>query len=77
VNEWVLDYYGGPFDDRHLVPCEDCARVNPALEGIEDRVIRGGSFSTHAYFARATSWNPRIPDERYSNVGIRCARAAN
>jgi formylglycine-generating enzyme required for sulfatase activity len=66
VWEWTLDWYA-----NYSKPCNDCANVT----GSGSRTMRGGSFFNPADRARPAQRNSVPPTSRYSNFGIRCARA--
>ena len=65
--EWTLDWYpsGG-----YSTPCVDCANLTPGLS----RVTRGGNCKGPAAYARAGFRNGNPPTDRFSNLGVRCAR---
>lgn len=66
VDEWTLDW-DGPLSG----PCVDCANLTPA----SSRVIRGGAFNSGEVQMRASSRGGALPDGRYPEFGVRCARS--
>lgn len=69
VAEWVFDWYS----PTYYQPTNDNA-VNPQgpLSGV-DRVVRGGSWADHPFFARAVHRQHFPPQNDYATVGFRCA----
>jgi len=68
VWEWVADWYGDYPSGR---------QVNPAGPSSgEFRVLRGGSWSSGAYYARSASRGRNLPDLRGNYYGFRCARGS-
>jgi formylglycine-generating enzyme required for sulfatase activity len=68
VNEWCWDWYGTPYGQP--------TTTNPTgpASGIH-RVLRGGSWTDLAYYARcAGRINDINPVNAYSSVGFRCVR---
>jgi formylglycine-generating enzyme len=66
VQEWNLDFYTSDY----VNPCIDCANLTPT----STRVNRGGSFFDSTTFALASFRHMIRPADRYSNLGVRCAR---
>jgi formylglycine-generating enzyme required for sulfatase activity len=66
VWEWTLDGSGA-----YQMPCNDCARLDPASE----RIIRGGSFVDEDSMLHTAVRVGFSPTTRYPNFGFRCARA--
>lgn len=70
VWEWCNDWYGG-----YPAVCETDP-IGPASGGC--RVLRGGSWSSHAGCCRSWEENRSIPDTRHNNYGFRlCFSAIN
>jgi len=68
VWEWVADWYGG-------YPSE--AQANPTgPETGSYKVLRGGSFYYNEAYVRAAYRNGHYPDNRYDDIGFRCAGVA-
>jgi formylglycine-generating enzyme len=68
VWEWNLDWYASDY----VTPCDDCADLTAA----PNRVLRGGSFRDDMSGLYAGGrWSIPPGTTRYSNVGVRCARA--
>ncbi len=70
VAEWVSDWYS----PTYYQPTNSGNTVNPTgpISGV-DRVIRGGSWADHPFFARAVHRQHYPPANDYANVGFRCA----
>jgi len=71
--EWVADcyeylYYASGPDSNPKGPTCPADPDAPAF-----RVLRGGSWSYPPRYARATDRSPNDPDNRYPNIGFRCA----
>jgi len=65
VLEWGLDY-----GNSYPLSCADCASLDVA----DVRVVRGGSYRTDATAARTGRRGILPPENRYPDVGARCAR---
>jgi formylglycine-generating enzyme len=63
--EWNLDTY-----QTYPTPCTNCASFAPGAT----HVIRGGSFYFDATFLLASTRYEIPTEDRYNNVGLRCAR---
>jgi serine/threonine protein kinase/formylglycine-generating enzyme required for sulfatase activity len=67
VWEWVADWYAPSYEGQPVVG-------NPTGPASGDkRVIRGGSWNSNIASARAASRAGASPDERYFDIGFRCA----
>jgi len=66
VQEWGFDY-----GNAYQLPCVDCASLDVA----DVRVVRGGNFRTAATSARTGRRGSLPPENRYPDVGARCARS--
>jgi len=69
VLEWVGDWY----DARYYAGSP--ARNPPGPSEGTLRVVRGGSWFTDAWFARAIHRNHAYPEARDNGLGFRCARS--
>ena len=68
VWEWVADWYAPSYEGLVTGP-------NPKGPASgEQRVIRGGSWNSNIGSARAASRAGAAPDQRYFDIGFRCAR---
>jgi formylglycine-generating enzyme required for sulfatase activity len=66
--EWVADWYQASYQGQPPDP-------NPQGPASGDRkVVRGGSWNSNVASARAASRAGSPPQERYFDVGLRCAR---
>jgi formylglycine-generating enzyme required for sulfatase activity len=65
VQEWVLD-----FGNLYANPCSDCA----SLVSNQTRIIRGGNFHFASDEARTGVRGGFPPEQRFPEVGTRCAR---
>ena len=75
VEEWVADYYSADYYNSDIWPGNGDDPAGPDVG--EEQVVRGGSFSSSALFARIT-YRDRKPLEYYSaTVGFRCATDGN
>jgi formylglycine-generating enzyme len=64
--EWTADW-----KNDYSNPCKNCA----ALTTGDERVVRGGSIDNDAAADLRTSGRNQLkPDQRYYNIGFRCAR---
>ncbi|MGH8055724.1 MAG: formylglycine-generating enzyme family protein, partial [Candidatus Entotheonellia bacterium] len=68
VWEWVADWYGEQYYRNSP------GRNSRGPERSDGRVLRGGSWSFNPFNARASDRNWYIPDRRYDDVGLRCAK---
>jgi formylglycine-generating enzyme required for sulfatase activity len=68
VLEWCLDWYGPYLGGRVTDP--------KSVPSGPIRVIRGGSWSYEAYYARSAYRYNIIPDLRYYSIGFRPARSS-
>jgi formylglycine-generating enzyme required for sulfatase activity len=69
VWEWVNDWYA---DDYYAQSLE----YNPTGPSSgERRVLRGGSWSSHASYIRADSRHSSNPGQQINNIGFRCVRS--
>jgi formylglycine-generating enzyme required for sulfatase activity len=68
VWEWVADWYAPSYEGLAAGPNPQ----GPASG--EQRVIRGGSWNSNIGSARAASRAGAPPDQRYFDIGFRCAR---
>jgi len=69
VAEWVSDWYS----PTYYQPTNTGNNVNPVgpISGV-DRVIRGGSWADHPFFARTVHRQHFPPANDYATVGFRC-----
>jgi formylglycine-generating enzyme required for sulfatase activity len=65
VNEWTLDGFA-----NYETPCSDCTN----LTSIE-KVARGGGYFDGTAILRTGVRGHVSPSARFTNVGVRCARA--
>lgn len=66
VYEWVRDWYA-PYD-------LEGAQANPTgPDSGEQKVVRGGSWSSPSHFIRPSDRVAKNPEFQYSDVGFRCA----
>ncbi len=63
-DHWHDDYQGAPNDGSAWEGRDACAT----------RVLRGGSWNNDARFVRAAYRSHALPDDRFDNLGFRCAR---
>lgn len=70
VAEWVADWYS----PTYYQPNNTGNNVNPTgpISGV-DRVVRGGAWSDHPFFARTVHRQHFPPANDYPTVGFRCA----
>lgn len=70
VAEWVFDWYGATWYQQQ----SQTGALNPSgpVSG-SDRVVRGGSWDTVPFFARAVHRQHFRPDNAYLWLGFRCA----
>lgn len=71
VREWVWDFYAGSYS-----PEGECAAAIDDPTGPDtgnERVVRGGGFFS-AVTLRAADRESRSPDNKFLDVGFRCAR---
>lgn len=71
VAEWTLDRYAPAYD-----PGDARDPVGPGIGGANERVVRGGSYSSPRFRLRGASRAFAEPTERRSTLGFRCARSA-
>ena len=67
VWEWVEDQW---HDNYEGAPGDGSAWVDK-VEGIDHRVLRGGSWSNYPQYCRCTSRNFIMPESRYAIIGFR------
>ena len=67
VYEWVKDWYGENYYDN-----APASKPTGPSNG-EYKVLRGGSWSRNAYYARSSVRSSSTPSNRYYNIGFRCA----
>ncbi len=70
VWEWVQDYYHNNYNDA---PADGSARISGGKQ--EYRVLRGGSWISDAWNARAANRYSNPPGFRYDGLGLRLARS--
>ena len=75
VAEWTADHYAADYYDAEKWPHNDIDPLGPP-EG-EQRVIRGGSFASTAYFARVSFRDHAPPETYHVALGFRCAKDAS
>jgi formylglycine-generating enzyme required for sulfatase activity len=71
VWEWVEDVW---HDSYVGAPADGSAWIESSAEAGASRVLRGGSWRTFALRVRSASRRADPPDNRYDNLGLRCAR---
>jgi formylglycine-generating enzyme required for sulfatase activity len=64
VWQWTADWYG----DYPTVPVSDPVGPGPS----NGRILRGGSWSDHSRFIRASEREAAPPGDRYDTIGFRC-----
>jgi formylglycine-generating enzyme required for sulfatase activity len=69
VWEWCEDTWHEGYDGA---PVDGSARISDAAGA--DRVMRGGSWVNEARYCRCAFRDRFAPDDRYNNLGFRCAR---
>jgi formylglycine-generating enzyme required for sulfatase activity/poly(3-hydroxybutyrate) depolymerase/TPR repeat protein len=67
--DWVEDCY---HDSYNGAPSDGSAWT---AESCDQRVVRGGAWSSHPFILRSTYRNSVAPDHRTTNVGVRVARS--
>lgn len=71
VAEWTADYFDAEAPQRR-------SRYNPRGPASgERRTVRGGSWRTPLFLARATTRTATDPTERSSEIGFRCAKSGD
>ncbi|MBT3515691.1 MAG: formylglycine-generating enzyme family protein [Nitrospina sp.] len=66
VYEWTLDWYGPYKLETHL--------SNPkGPPSGEEKVVRGGAWHSPSHFLRSSDRVAKVPEYKYSDVGMRCA----
>jgi formylglycine-generating enzyme len=66
VYEWTLNWYG-PYSIENTVS-------NPkGPSSGEEKVVRGGAWHSPSHYLRAADRVAKVPEYKYSDVGIRCA----
>jgi formylglycine-generating enzyme required for sulfatase activity len=73
VFEWCWDWYAGPAypaGSPYLGGTDPRGPVGP----LGYRVLRGGNWSTGAYYARCAYRNYSVPSNANSDIGFRCVR---
>jgi formylglycine-generating enzyme required for sulfatase activity len=74
VWEWIFDSYSDSYYQVTQASCANCANTANG-DAAGNRGYRGGSWANAKNYLRAAARGKGAPDDRSSEVGIRCARS--
>jgi formylglycine-generating enzyme required for sulfatase activity len=72
LSEWSMDWYKWDWYVVGPAPCADCACLNPPIEAF--RSTRGGAFDGYSVRLRGAVRGRGDPEQRFPDIGVRCAR---